>query len=66
MYLRFDLEDSVLKESVFDCLDSYIGDVPVFVKSGGTMFATKKFTSAKNGCLAELKAILGEDNVVVK
>ena len=66
MYLRFDLENNVLKESVFDCLDSYIGDAPVFVKSGGTMFATKKFTSAKNGCLAELEAILGKENIIVK
>ena len=64
--MRFNLDDEFLKTNVFDVLDSYIGDTEVFVKSGATMFATKRKTSAKGGCLAELKSILGEENVVLK
>ena len=66
MYLRFNLDDIDLKNSVFDILESYIGNVPVFVKSGNTMFNTKISTSAKNGCIAELEALLGKENIVVK
>lgn len=66
LFLRFDLENASLKNDVFDCLESYAGFVPVLVKSGSTLFDTHKLTSAKPGCIAELEALLGKENVVLK
>ena len=66
LFLRFDLKNLDLKNSVFDILESYIGEVPVFVKSDKTLYSTKQTTLASEACLAELCLLLGKENVVLK
>ena len=66
LFLRFDLNNLDLKNSVFDILESYIGEVPVFIKSDKTLYSTKQTTLASEACLAELCLLLGKENVVLK
>lgn len=66
LFLRFDLNDEQQKLRVEEILNSYPGEISVFVQSGKKLFDMKTKVSAKNGCISELTAVLGSENIKIK
>lgn len=65
LYLRFNLQDPVVKADCFNALSSYSGDIPVIIKdtATGNAFAPEIKIRECKAILYELNQILGEENV---
>ena len=65
LYLRFNLQDPVVKTDCFNVLTSYSGDIPVVIKdtATGNAFAPEIKVRECKAILYELHQILGEENV---
>ena len=65
LYLRFNLQDAVVKADCFNALTSYTGDIPVVIKdtATGNAFAPEIKVRECKAILYELNQILGEENV---
>ncbi|MBS7400930.1 MAG: DNA polymerase III subunit alpha [Eubacteriales bacterium] len=65
LYLRFNLQDEVVKADCFNALTSYAGDIPVVIKdtATGNAFAPEIKIRECKAILYELNQILGEENV---
>ena len=65
LYLRFNLQDPVVKADCFNALTSYSGDIPVVIKdtATGNAFAPEIKIRECKAILYELNQILGEENV---
>ena len=65
LYLRFNLQDPVVKADCFNALSSYTGDIPVVIKdtATGNAFAPDIKVRECKAILYELNQILGEENV---
>ncbi|MBQ7973511.1 MAG: DNA polymerase III subunit alpha [Clostridia bacterium] len=65
LYLRFNLQDPVVKADCFNALSSYSGDIPVVIKdtATGNAFAPEIKIRECKAILYELHQILGEENV---
>ncbi len=65
LYLRFNLQDPVVKADCFNALTSYSGDIPVVIKdtASGNAFAPEIKIRECKAILYELHQILGEENV---
>ena len=65
LYLRFNLQDPVVKADCFNALSSYTGDIPVVIKdtATGNAFAPEIKIRECKAILYELNQILGEENV---
>ncbi len=65
LYLRFDINNEKIFAVVEDILRSYGGIVPVKVQWDGKLYALNGKITATEACLAELTALLGEQNIKV-
>lgn len=65
LYLRFNLQDPVVKADCFNVLTSYSGDIPVVIKdtATGNAFAPEIKIRECKAIIYELNQILGEENV---
>jgi len=65
LYLRFNLQDPIVKADCFNALTSYSGDIPVVIKdtATGNAFAPDIKIRECKAILYELNQILGEENV---
>ncbi|MCQ2381822.1 MAG: OB-fold nucleic acid binding domain-containing protein, partial [Clostridia bacterium] len=65
LYLRFNLQDAVVKADCFNALTSYSGDIPVIIKDTacGNAFAPEIKIRECKAIMYELNQILGEENV---
>ncbi|MBO4823702.1 MAG: DNA polymerase III subunit alpha [Clostridia bacterium] len=65
LYLRFNLQDEVVKADCFNALTSYTGEIPVVIKdtATGNAFAPEIKIRECKAILYELNQILGEENV---
>ena len=65
LYLRFNLQDPIVKADCFNALSSYSGDIPVVIKdtATGNAFAPEIKVRECKAILYELNQILGEENV---
>jgi len=65
LYLRFNLQDAVVKADCFNALTSYTGDIPVVIKdtATGNAFAPEIKVRECKAIMYELNQILGEENV---
>ncbi len=65
LYLRFNLQDPIVKADCFNALTSYSGDIPVVIKdtATGNAFAPEIKIRECKAILYELNQILGEENV---
>lgn len=68
LYLRFNLGDEELKDSVMTVLSAYSGELPVVIKdtSTGNAMSPKNTVRDCRAIMYELNSILGEENVVLK
>lgn len=68
LYLKYSTKDSMLSAEVINILRGHGGGAPVIVKCSetGNVFKCTERVDCSNGLLIELKAILGEDNVVLR
>ncbi len=65
LYLRFNLQDEVVKADCFNALTSYTGEIPVVIKdtATGNVFAPNLKIRECKAIIYELNQILGEENV---
>ncbi len=68
LYLRFDTNDAKIKAQVFDILNDRPGKSEVIIKNtaDGKAYKIAQKVEKSNNLLAELYAVLGENNVVLK
>ena len=63
LYLQFNLEDSALKEEVYNVLKSYSGTSPVFVQWNKKLYNININTGYNKNLHIELASIIGENNI---
>jgi len=68
LFLKFSTLDTMLQAEVFNILRGHGGNIPVVIKCSetGNVFKCSDKVDGSNGLLIELKAILGEENVVMR
>ncbi len=68
LYLRFNLQDTVVKTDCLNVLSSYTGDIPVMVRdtATGNAFAWEIKVRECKAIMYELEQILGAENVVLQ
>lgn len=63
LYMRFDINDDVIKDKIVNVLDVYPGSCEVLVQFEKKLYSMRKFVLPSENLLSELYSIIGKDNV---
>ena len=65
LYLKYNIEDDKLNGEIMSILSIKEGTTPVYVQSNGKMFSMNVSVTPTTAMLAELVAVLGENNIKI-
>ncbi|MBQ4557843.1 MAG: DNA polymerase III subunit alpha [Clostridia bacterium] len=68
MYLKFNTQDNEFKKEIFEVLQTYPGKSPVVIKCSttGQVFKLNFTVSCEGFAVPELRAYLGEENLIIR